>query len=405
MGIKERLQQAHDNLTNHNKWDHETRPDNCPWEKLRVAHVHLNQRPWDFTIDPEVWQLGLKGYNTAFGLVGKDDASLAEEFEKIDTDNTGSLNKEELTVYLKKVHGDKFDERTIDAMMQAADSNNDNSLSFEEFKQIVRSGPETKPGMFAMAVVGASTGFQNTFGGVDQSDEALEKAFNDTDTDKSGKIASPEMVKYIKKMYGTDVDSELVEAMMREADKDDDGEIDMEEFKIIMRAGPKSKKGTDRVRVSDATLAWQAGFKDVDKSDEGLEEAFKLCDKDNTGQMDPEELVAYIGTVYGVRLGPQVLAEMMAEADSDKSGKVSLHEFKTIMRKGPDRPPMNVGPQVSLPSLDELNPFKSFKNVFGGVDYSDKGLEDEFTGLDTDGSGKCSAAELEAYIQTVSDCH
>ena len=90
MGIKERLQQAHDNLTNHNKWDHETRPDNCPWEKLRVAHVHLNQRPWDFTIDPEVWQLGLKGYNTAFGLVGKDDASLAEEFEKIDTDNTGS---------------------------------------------------------------------------------------------------------------------------------------------------------------------------------------------------------------------------------------------------------------------------------------------------------------------------
>jgi cold shock CspA family protein len=58
-----------------------------------------------------------------------------------------------------------------------------------------------------------------------------------------------------------------------------------------------------------------------------------------------------------------------------------------------------------LPSLDDLNPFKGFKSVFGGVDLSDKGLEDAFKGLDTDGSGKCSNAELEAYIRQVTDCH
>ena len=58
-----------------------------------------------------------------------------------------------------------------------------------------------------------------------------------------------------------------------------------------------------------------------------------------------------------------------------------------------------------LPSLDDLNPFKGFKSVFGGVDLSDKGLEDAFKGLDTDGSGRCSDAELEAYIRQVTHCH
>ena len=404
MGIKEKLKKAHDNLVDYNKWDHETRPETCPWEKLRVAHLHLNQRPWDFTIDPETWQLALKGYNTAFGKVGKDDASLAEEFEKIDVDNTGTLCRAELEAYLRKVHGDQFDQKTIDAMMKAADANNDDMIDFEEFKQIVRSGPDTKPGMFAMAVSGAAVGFQNTFGGIDQTDEGLEKAFLDVDVDKSGTVGAPEMTAYIKKMYGEDVDPEIVNGMMQAADLDNDGEIDMNEFKTIMRSGPKSKKGTDRVSVSDATLSWQAGFKDVDKSDEGLEKAFKLCDKDNTGFMDPEELTAYIGKVYGVRLAPNILDEMMAEADGNADGQVDVEEFKLIMRKGPNRPP-RAGLTDNLPSLDDLNPFKGFKSVFGGVDLSDKGLEDAFKGLDTDGSGRCSDAELEAYIRQVTHCH
>ena len=138
VGFHEKLKQAHENLTDYNKWDHETRPETCPWEKLRVAHLHLNQRPWDFTIDPETWELALKGYNSAFGKVGKDDASLALEFEKIDPDNTGSVDRSELEAYLKEVHGDKFDQKTIDAMMKAADANNDNRVDFDEFKAIMQ---------------------------------------------------------------------------------------------------------------------------------------------------------------------------------------------------------------------------------------------------------------------------
>ena len=200
MGLTETLKQAHDNLVDYNKWDHETRPETCPWEKLRVAHLHLNQRPWDFTIDPETWQLALKGYNSAFGKVAKDDESLAEEFERIDVDCTGTLSRDELETYLRKVHGDQFDQKTIDAMMKAADANNDDMIDFEEFKAIVRAGPDTKPGMFAMAVSGATAGFQNTFGGIDQTDEGLEKAFLDVDVDKSGTIGAKEMTAYIKKM-------------------------------------------------------------------------------------------------------------------------------------------------------------------------------------------------------------
>ena len=88
----------------------------------------------------------------------------------------------------------------------------------------------------------------------------------------------------------------------------------------------------------------------------------------------------------------------MAEADGNADGQVDLEEFKAIMRKGPDRPR---APWTTCLGLGRLNPFKGFKSVFGGVDLSDKGLEDAFKGLDTDGSGKCSNAELEAYIRKV----
>lgn len=91
---------------------------------------------------------------------------------------------------------------------------------------------------------GAAAALVSAFGGdaIDKSDEGLRRAFAEADTDNSGKISSEEMEAYIVKVYGEGIDEKVVVDMMLEADLDGDGEVDFDEFKKIMRAGPEDKE-------------------------------------------------------------------------------------------------------------------------------------------------------------------
>ena len=87
--------------------------------------------------------------------------------------------------------------------------------------------------------LGVTAGFQRIFGSnVDTSDEGLEKAFKMVDTDGSGKISSGEMRAYIFGVYGMNLDEGKVSEMMKAADTNRDGEVSLDEFKVMMRAGP-----------------------------------------------------------------------------------------------------------------------------------------------------------------------
>lgn len=78
------------------------------------------------------------------------------------------------------------------------------------------------------AKLGAAAGFQSIFGAdIDKSDEGLEKAFKDVDTDGSGKISEDEMKAAIEKMYGKALDEKVLKEMMAAADTNNDGEIDV----------------------------------------------------------------------------------------------------------------------------------------------------------------------------------
>lgn len=79
---------------------------------------------------------------------------------------------------------------------------------------------------------------------VDTSDEGLEKLFKELDADGSGNISKEEMTKAIEKLYAGSsqkLDEKFIDQMMTAADTDGDGEISLDEFKVIMRAGPKDK--------------------------------------------------------------------------------------------------------------------------------------------------------------------
>ena len=74
---------------------------------------------------------------------------------------------------------------------------------------------------------------------MDKSDAILEAAFAKLDTDHSGKIDRNEMKAYILSVYDRGIDVKTIGDMMAGSDANNDGEVDLDEFKAIMRAGPK----------------------------------------------------------------------------------------------------------------------------------------------------------------------
>ena len=102
------------------------------------------------------------------------------------------------------------------------------------------------------SLLGVTAAFQSVFGeNVDKSDEGLARAFGSVDVDGSGKISADEMKAYIASVYGDGLDGDTVGSMMRAADTDGDGEVDLEEFKMIMRAGPQQRAQDEHARQPD----------------------------------------------------------------------------------------------------------------------------------------------------------
>ena len=62
-------------------------------------------------------------------------------------------------------------------------------------------------------------------------------------------------------------------------------------------------------------------------------------DTDASGKISAAEIRAHIASVSGSGLDESIAAEMLKAADTDGDGEVSLDEFKTIMRAGPDVKP------------------------------------------------------------------
>jgi hypothetical protein len=107
--------------------------------------------------------------------------------------------------------------------------------------------------------LGVTAGFQAIFGEeIDKSDAGLEAAFAKVDKDKSGKISPEEMKAYVLSRYKKGLAEKAIDEMMATADTNNDGEIDLAEFKIIMRAGPSKSDGAI-VGAVDASVAATVG--------------------------------------------------------------------------------------------------------------------------------------------------
>ncbi|KAF5747754.1 putative calcium-dependent protein kinase [Tripterygium wilfordii] len=153
----------------------------------------------------------------AHNLSEEEIAGLNEMFKMIDTDNSGQITFEELKVGLKRF-GANLTESEIYDLMQAADVDNSGTIDYDEFI--------------------AATLHLNKI----QREDNLYTAFSYFDKDGSGYITLDELQKACDE-FGME-DAHL-EEMIKEADQDNDGRIDYNEFVAMMqnRNGETGKNG------------------------------------------------------------------------------------------------------------------------------------------------------------------
>ncbi|XP_019153837.1 PREDICTED: calcium-dependent protein kinase 26-like [Ipomoea nil] len=136
-------------------------------------------------------------------------AGLKEMFKAIDTDNSGQITFEELKDGLHKF-GANLNESEIQDLMKATDVDNSGTIDYGEF-------------IAAMLHMNK----------VEKADH-LTAAFSYFDKDGSGYITADELQKACEEFGFRDV---VLEEMIREADQDNDGRIDYNEFAAMMTKG------------------------------------------------------------------------------------------------------------------------------------------------------------------------
>ncbi|XP_071710347.1 calcium-dependent protein kinase 26-like [Rutidosis leptorrhynchoides] len=151
-------------------------------------------------------------------------AGLKQMFKIIDTDNSGYITFEELKAGLKKF-GSNLKECEIYNLMQSADIDNNGTIDYEEFV--------------------AATLHVNQ---VDREDR-LFAAFSYFDKDGSGYITLDELQQACKE-FG--VDDVQLEEIIKEADQNNDGRIDYNEFVAMMHNG--SPKLTNKQLKNDFSV-------------------------------------------------------------------------------------------------------------------------------------------------------
>ncbi|MBA0550188.1 hypothetical protein Golob_021155 [Gossypium lobatum] len=131
-------------------------------------------------------------------------------FANIDTDNSGTITYEELKTGLARL-GSKLTEAEVQQLMEAADVDGNGSIDYIEFT--------------------TATMHRHRL----ERDEHLYKAFQHFDKDNSGYITRDELEAAMKE-YGMG-DDDTIKEIISEVDTDNDGKINYEEFRDMMRSG------------------------------------------------------------------------------------------------------------------------------------------------------------------------
>ncbi|XP_077213755.1 putative calcium-binding protein CML13 [Tasmannia lanceolata] len=144
------------------------------------------------------------------GLTQQKRQEIKEAFELFDTDGSGTIDAKELNVAMRAL-GFEMNEEQINQMIADVDKDGSGAIDFDEFVHMMT----------------AKIGERDT-------KEELTKAFRIIDHDSNGKISAGD-IERIAKELGESFSPGEIREMIEEADRNGDGEVDVDEFFRMMK--------------------------------------------------------------------------------------------------------------------------------------------------------------------------
>ena len=226
----------------------------------------------------------------------------------------------------------------------------------------------------------------------------LRALFDEIDVDHSGTIDFDELyAATVSTFPGLQLTADDVQEMIVNADLNDDGVIDFDEFCIIMgeaKRHVKTKIATTRRKFNATRKSYEdaTGKMQMKRSTgpEGLRVLFNKIDKDGSGTIDTGELYTSMKQSFSsLNLTVEDVQHMMQKADLNNDGVIDFDEFSIIMGDAENHAKRMHGPSGGK-RIRKMSVFS--KNV---VD-EDVRLEMRslFDKIDSDGSGAIETAEL-----------
>ncbi|KAJ0394182.1 hypothetical protein P43SY_003811 [Pythium insidiosum] len=161
---------------------------------------------------------------------------------------------------------------------------------------------------------------RDALGYTTQERELAKRQFDRVDADKSGSISAKELLKLLTSL-GEQLTLKNVEEMIRQVDRNSNGEVEFEEFLAILR-----QQQARNPYAASLELALLFGPSELDK----LKRQFIKLDLDGSGFIDEHEIQALIKKL-GRSVGEYDLRAMLQEVDADGSGSIGFNEFLQIV--------------------------------------------------------------------------
>ena len=336
-------------------------------------------------------------------------------FKTYDRDGDGAIDKGEL---IKAMTNYKFNfsEQEAEIIFKAGDIDGDGSVNFEEFMYLMC--PTTEQ---------VVKKFRDSYRTIVE----VKNAFRKFDKNRSGSLNESEL-KRMMLSTGYSFTEVEVHSIMNLGDKDGDGEIDLEEFMVLMT--PSASETLSKIRKGVSCIADVKGlFKEIDVDGDGLlskdemlnspgckfdreqvEAIYELGDSNGDEVLDMGEFIAIMYPTAGEALGKlskkykniDEVKDLFKKLDVDNDGSITKDELADgVIRFTPQEVEaiMALGDVNDDGSLDMEEfigvMYPSAATVASRLraQYTDiNSIKKAFSKIDTNGDGKVSKEEVAA---------
>lgn len=249
--------------------------------------------------------------------------ALADEFEQLDVDGSGSLDASEIHVALLGL-GYSTTLSVVRERMATFDQDKDGRLSFDEYRKLVGSSHAAAHALESDdSVVQAAPAAQGESSSAVRM-RHLRAEFSLIDTDHSGKISASELQAALSAAFGFELSAAEVQAMIDAKDVNKDGELSFEEYLSI------AEPTLSDIKEAESQMAAANVEFDFQDRQHKAQTQFHAIDTEGTGAILAKDYVRAFSGLLGRALSRQQVAQLVAPFDKDATGQLNFVQFLAI---------------------------------------------------------------------------